>query len=250
MSNSKIETMNNKYIMPSFTDFLEETDIEKIRYMIGGYVHTTHNHIQTNTLYPITSHTNTLLQLCDDFLASINKIDAIIPKELTGIDIHNNTLQYRPLEFDDIVDRQYKKTVFVKKKIAPLRTMLLHAYQAALDGLHWEMIGLHASVLDEGYVFTQAQPNKTIYTYRFSIKKLFTIEKTYKIVLRLCDVWNYSPYTNTFHTKKQEYAKQTPLLAGMPPCILVSWDKQLPHKSTVIPLIQENLPGFLHSHAV
>ncbi len=247
--NPKIDYMEQKYSMPSFTDFLEETDGEKLRYMIGGYTKTIQDYIQKNTLYPIIAHTQTTIDACDTFLANINQIDAIIPKNVIGIDPQTYKIQYTPLEYDDIVDRQYKKTVFVKKRLAPLQNTLMQVHDVLLHQLEWNIIGMHSTIVDYGYIFTQHQSAGTIHTYLFSIKKTFTIDREYRVKLRLFDIWRYS-YSQTFYTKKLEYTRKMSLLDGIPIFLLVSWNKPIPQKSTIIPLIQEYLPIFLQSHAI
>lgn len=236
----------NKYSFPTLSQFLEETDVEKLRYMLGGYRHTADTHIQNHQLYPLCNHTKHLLADCDSFLASVHAIDNIIPKEIIGIK-QDYSIERRQLEYDDIVDKQYIKTVSVKKHATNINSYVTIAYENIAAMLQWEFIGLESCFPSTGFVFTQYKHDSYVDTYQFTIADMVREDGEKIVEIMHKETWRYS-FVNTFLTKKHEYIYEMSHLASLPACLLVTCPPQLPKQYTLLPLIKELLPKQLQSH--
>jgi hypothetical protein len=239
-------TYMNKYSLPTLTQFLEETDNEMLRYMLGGYKQTAKTYIDNYQLYPLRKHTKNLLTECDIFLESVQAIDTIIPKEIIGIN-KDNSIEHRPLEYDDIVDKQYIKTVVVKKNTSRINASLEATYRDVIGMLQWEPIGLISCFPSTGFVFTHYEQDSYVDTYQFIVSGVVNRESKNMIELTYKETWRYS-ITNNFLSKKHEYLYTLPRLSSMPACLLVTAPLHLPKQETILPLIKELLPEKLQSH--
>ena len=233
-----------KYTMPSLQDILTEKDIEKYSYMIQGYTYHAHEKFNNNILFPIMPYTHQTLDECDRFLANIGEIDRIIPKNITGIDLMHKKILFTPSEFDNNVDKMYCRTVKFKRQLFKAKVMFYKKYQEVSSFLQWEPIGLQPNYYKQGILFTRFKNTTTVDTYVCSIATIKQKYSLYNVSLEHIDTWNYS-MGNRYDTKKLEYIKKLSFIDAMPYCILVSWQKPLPSKQTVLPIIKQSLQNFL-----
>lgn len=233
-----------KYTMPSLQEILMIRDKETLLYMMKAYRQKTEKQLLENSLFPIFPYTNTTLEDCNRFLAEIDHIYAILPKELKEIDLIRWKLIYENKEYDNLVDIMYNKTVFFKDKLFKSYVELQNKYSEIRAKINWETIGIIPTENTCGVLFAQYEQEPLVYTYLYTIPKIKPIHELLQVQLEYVDTWTYS-YVNTFQSKKLEYIKRIPWYQGTPYCVVVSWNMPFPLRHTILPIVRLELPKII-----
>lgn len=233
----------NTYKMPSL-EALMVHDEEMYGYLINAYLQYAKSEISNLKLHPVGPHTTDLMENCDFLIDAIASFEESMPKKLVKFDHKKWKLIYEKIHFDDMVDQMYIKLVAIKKEVFTIDVQLQNIFKEAEKLLNWELVGLPVGSKDCGLLFAHNTLKNQVKTYSFSVSQILAQNKVNYVHTDYIDTWQYSENTN-YSTKKYEYIKTLKQFQSLPLCLSVTWNKQIPLETTVLPIIHQALPKTL-----
>lgn len=143
-------------------------DFEFKKYQLLSYLQETHKQFKAVKLYPVLGELIEHHRLLDELQSGKTELRNLFPKALTGIDLENIQLHYKPQVKDDEVMKEI--TLITEYALSKLSGQIDEGkaiYNYVEEQVEFEPVGIQPIYNKEGFILLSTEMSRDIHAFRY-----------------------------------------------------------------------------------
>lgn len=220
-------------------------DYEFKKYTLLAYIQQVDRELEQLKYHPANEVVDAEIARIDHFIHSMIRSEILLPRELSGVDLHNNLLEFththRRSEAMNVVSSVAE---FARENLAQLQHRIELLYEILCEEIHVEPVGVVPVVPTFGYLFIE-QPKK-VKVFEYEVSHIADSMSLTNDLIRIKTTY-YDDYSisigNTYENVRTELIDKGEI--GNPGTFLVTCERPLPVEATLLPIGSRMMGEFI-----